>query len=357
MVTLQRAQEQMGAVLDPAVADGLVPASFGNDAAAIAAAHQGAALVDRSHWSLLRLTGADRANFLHNQSTANIKAWQPGEGGYTVVVNSTARTIDLATVAVTDEAVDLLLSPGLGPTLYRWFDRYIFPADRVTLADISADYGILSLIGPQSADHLAKAGIEVGELADFAHCDVTIAPLDLTIRVQRGSGLAIPGYTLWAARDRAGDLWQAIAQTGATPLGETAWEQLRISQGRPAPGHELTEDYNPLEAGLWAAVSFNKGCYIGQETIARLDTYNGVKLNLWGFRLPRAIATPSPIHVGDDKVGTLTSCISTETGAIGLGYLRTKVGGAGLAVTIDGCPTEAIDLPFVTRDRASSPQA
>ncbi len=353
MVTLQLAQQQMGAVLDRAVADGLVPASFGNDAVAIAAAHREAALVDRSHWHLLRFTGADRANFLHNQSTANIKAWQPGEGGYTVLVNSTARTIDLATVAVTDEAIDLLLSPGLGPTLYRWFDRYIFPADRVTLTDISADYAILSLVGPHSADHLAKAGIDPGELADFAHRDVTIAPFDLTVRVQQGSGLAIPGYTLWVPRDRAGDLWQAIAQTGATPLGETAWEQLRIEQGRPAPGCELTEDYNPLEAGLWAAVSFNKGCYIGQETIARLDTYKGVKLNLWGFRLPRAIGTPSPIVVGEDKVGTLTSCITTETGAIGLGYLRTKVGGAGLAVMIDGCPTEAIDLPFVVRDRVN----
>ncbi|MBD2633787.1 folate-binding protein YgfZ [Limnothrix sp. FACHB-881] len=356
MVTLQDAQQQMGAVWDPAVAEGQVPAHFGNDPAAIAAVTTGVALVDRSHWALLQLMGDDRASFLHNQSTANIKTLQPGQGCQTVLVTSTARTLDLAMVAVTAEALDLLVSPGMGPTLFRWLDRYIFPADRVALTDISGQFATFSLLGPQSDLCLQQLGAaldEISALEPFAHQTMILAQ-DVTVRVQRGSGLATDGYTLWVSSDRAGDLWQAIAQAGAVPLGEQAWEQLRITEGRPAVGHELTEDYNPLEAGLWTAVSFNKGCYIGQETIARLNTYNGVKLNLWGFRLPRVIATPCPILQADQKVGTLTSCVATENGAIGLGYLRTKVGGAGLSVMIDHCPTDAINLPFITRELANT---
>ncbi|TAD77980.1 MAG: folate-binding protein [Oscillatoriales cyanobacterium] len=352
MVTLQAAQAQMGATHSSAVAAGLVPASFGNDGAAIAAARTGVAIVDRSHWHLLRLTGDDRASFLHNQSTADIKALQPGSGTDTVLVTATARMIDLATVAATEATLELVVSPGMGPDLYRRLDRYIFPADRVKLAQISNDYAILSLLGPASAACLAQIGLDPGNLANFSHRSAVLpGAIDLVVRVQAGSGLALPGYTLWVARDRAGELWEAIAQAGALPLGESAWEQLRIEQGRPKPGCELTEDYNPLEACLWSAVSLNKGCYIGQEAIARLDTYKGVKLNLWGFALAQVVDCPAPIRLGEDKVGTLTSCVATELGAIGLGYLRTKVGGAGLSVTIEGQATEAIDLPFATRDR------
>jgi folate-binding protein YgfZ len=352
MVTLQAAQAQMGAMHNSAVAEGLVPASFGNDGAAIAAARDSVAIVDRSHWNLLRLTGDDRLSFLHNQSTADIKALQPGGGTNTVLVTATARTIDLATVAATEATLELVVSPGMGPQLYRWLDRYIFPADRVKLTNISSDYAILSLVGPHSAACLAKIGLDPGHLEQFAHRSVILpGAIDLVVRVQQDSGLALPGYTLWVARDQAGELWEAIARAGAVPLGELAWERLRIEQGRPKAGCELTEDYNPLEACLWSAISLNKGCYIGQETIARLDTYKGVKLNLWGFSLATVVDCPVPICVGDDKVGTLTSCVATESGAIGLGYLRTKVGGAGLSVTIEGQSTKAIDLPFATRDR------
>lgn len=130
--------------------------------------------------------------------------------------------------------------------------------------------------------------------------------------------------------------------------GETAWEQLRITQGRPASDRELTEDYNPLEAGLWQTISFEKGCYIGQETIARLNTYKGVKVQLWGVKL-RAPAEPgSSVTVGEEKVGTLTSCTAIAEGWFGFVYIRTKAGGAGLAVQVGDAAGEVVDVPFVT---------
>jgi folate-binding protein YgfZ len=114
-------------------------------------------------------------------------------------------------------------------------------------------------------------------------------------------------------------------------MGETLWQQLRIEQGRPMAGAELTEDYNPLEAGLWAAVSFDKGCYIGQETIARLNTYQGVKQQLWGLTLSAAAEPGSPITHGGAKVGQLTSVVETPTGLAGAGlYPHQSRGGWAL---------------------------
>ncbi|NJO51566.1 MAG: hypothetical protein HC840_21460, partial [Leptolyngbyaceae cyanobacterium RM2_2_4] len=136
--------------------------------------------------------------------------------------------------------------------------------------------------------------------------------------------------------------------------GHAIAERLRIEQGRPMPDAELTEDYNPLEAGLWHTISFSKGCYIGQETIARLDTYKGVKQQLWGVRLSQPAPPGEPLLVGEEKVGKLTSLTETEAGLFGLAYVRTKAGGAGLTVTVGSGTGEIVDLPFLTRDRTNT---
>jgi folate-binding Fe-S cluster repair protein YgfZ len=122
---LHDVQLDAGATFEP-VTDVMVPASFGNDTAAIQAARQGVALVDLSHWGRLVISDDDRIRFLHNQSTNNFQRLQPGQGCDTVFVTSTARTIDLATAYVTEDAVLLLVSPNRRHQLTEWLDRYIF---------------------------------------------------------------------------------------------------------------------------------------------------------------------------------------------------------------------------------------
>jgi folate-binding protein YgfZ len=152
-------------------------------------------------------------------------------------------------------------------------------------------------------------------------------------------------------REGAAALWQALTEAGAVPMGDRAWEQLRIEQGRPAPDHELTEDYNAVEASLWQAISLNKGCYIGQETIARLDTYKGVKQQIWGIQLDQPPEVGTAITLGEEKIGILTSLTQTERGPFGLGYVRTKAGGKGLKVKIGNSEGELVEVPFLQRDR------
>jgi tRNA-modifying protein YgfZ len=320
------------------------------DQTVIQATQPGVALYDRSHWGRIEVADADRINFLHNQSTNDFKLLKSGQGCDTVFVTSTARTIDLAAAYILEDTVLLLVSPEMSPKLIKWLDRYIFFADKVKLTDITTATIALSLIGPQTDALLEKLGATaiIGQPQNH-HQAVVIAAQ--SVRIAVGSGLALPGYTLIANADQKATLWSTLIEMGAQPIADAEWEQLRISQGRPLPDRELTDDYNPLEAGLWHMISFNKGCYIGQETIARLDTYKGVKQQLWGINLTAPVTPGTLITVGAEKAGILTSVVATATGWQGLAYIKTKVGGAGLTVQVGDATGEIVDLPGLTHTR------
>ena len=307
------------------------------------------ALFDRSDWGRIRLTGADRVRFLHNQTTNNIETLSPGQGCHTVFVTSTGRTIDLATVYLSEASLLVVVSPGMAKQLYEWMDRYIFFSDKVALKDETEETFLFTLLGDGADDVVKALGADavVGQDA-FTHQSVAIADVSGPVEVAVGSDLATPGYTFWGARDDADAVKTALTSAGASVGTAQQWERLRIQQGRPMPAAELTDDDNPLEAGLWQAISFEKGCYIGQETIARLNTYQGVKKRLWGIVLEKEVEPGTTIFCEGDKVGKLTSVMTTDEGAFGLGYVRTKAGGEGISVTLDDVKGEAIALPFVT---------
>jgi tRNA-modifying protein YgfZ len=326
-----------GAILDaqyPAI-----PASFGNKGQALDAINSGAMLVDRSHWGQILVSGADRLRFLHNQSTADFNTLKPGSSCNTVFVNSTGRTIDLALALILENEVLLMVSPGKGNTIFQMLDRYIFFADKVTLQETTQ--ASFSLIGSQSSQILAsfKATIPSG-------FQQTIEIDGIPVRIVADSGLGLPGYTLFLDAITAPQIWQKLVALGAIPGGEECWEELRIRQGRPAVDRELTVDYNPLEVGLWQTISFTKGCYIGQETIARLNTYKGVKQYLWGIELEESVEIGSDLMLDDTKVGTLTSC----SGQRGLVYLKSKIGGVGLKVQLGNTTGKIVDIPFVSHE-------
>ncbi len=306
---------------------------------------------DRSHWGRIRLTGADRVRFLHNQTTNHIEQLTAGQGCYTLFVTSTGRTIDLATVYVLPESLLVVASPGMAQPLYDWMDRYIFFSDQVSLSDESDQTFMFTLLGEGADEGMRSLGAAdlIGQ-AEFSHqvLDQATADTAADLTVAVGSDLAIAGYTLWGPKAQAQSVWQTLLTAGASPGTAEQWETLRIQQGRPMPGQELTDDDNPLEAGLWQGVSFEKGCYIGQETIARLNTYQGVKKRLWGLTLAAPAAVGATILHDGAKIGRLTSVTETEAGVLGLAYLRTKAGGEGLSVLVDGIAGQAIALPFIS---------
>ena len=303
-------------------------------------------LCDRSSWGLLKVTGAERLKYLHNQSTNKFEHLQPGEGCETVFVTSTARTLDLATTYITEDAVIVIVAPERREYLMKWLDRFIFPFDKVELSDISSKFSLFTLLGEKSNNLLKKLGLDsiIGQ-PEGSHQLLDIG--DIPVRIGVGSDLGITGYNLIFPREYQEKMQQKLLENELKLISDQEWEQLRILQGRPAPDKELTEDYNPLEAGLWQTISFDKGCYIGQETIARLNTYNGVKQKLYGIKLDQEVIPPIPVTLEDKKIGMLTSCTVTPDGIFGLAYIKTKAGGIGLKVVAGDSMGEIINVPFL----------
>ncbi|MGF1538940.1 MAG: YgfZ/GcvT domain-containing protein [Pleurocapsa sp.] len=343
MKNLRQSQQAAGAILD---AESNMVLSFNNETEALNAVEDGVVLCDRASWGLLKFTGEDRLRYLHNQSTNDFERLQSGQGCDTVFVTSTARTLDLATAYVTDDAVLVIVSPNRRQQLFQWLDKFIFPFDKVKLKDISTEYIVFSLIGSQSDALLSQLApeAEIGE----EYGDHSLVNIDnVSLRIARGSGLASPGYTLIIPTDSGAAFWSKLTTMGAIPTGDRFWSNLSIQQGRPTPDRELTEDYNPLEAGLWHTISFEKGCYIGQETIARLNTYKGVKQRLWGVKLSQKVTPPTPVILDNKKVGVLTSYTDTPNGSFGLAYVRTIAGGVGLSVKVGDATGQLVSVPFV----------
>ena len=296
---------------------------------------------------IFKFTGEDRLRYLHNQSTNDFNALEPGQGCQTVFVTSTARTLDLATAYVTEDAVIVIVERDRRQQLFKWLDGFIFPFDNVKLTDITEQYALITLIGEQSLTLVHKLfDIDLQGQSEGNHREVTVN--NITLRIAVGSDLGLPGYNLIIPQENAPTISTLLTDNNVIQIDSNAWEQLRIIQGRPAPDKELTEDYNPLEAGLLHTISFDKGCYIGQETIARLNTYNGVKQKLWGVKLDRPVTPQTPVTVEDKKVGVLTSYTETDKGSFGLAYVRTKAGGAGLTVTVGDATGELISVPFLS---------
>ena len=347
MTTLKELQQDAGA----SFAQGNTPISFHQDSFNINNIDEQLFLCDRSNWGLLCLQGEDRVRFLHNQSTNDIQTLKTGQGCDTVFANSTGRNIDLATAYIQENQILLLVSPEQNQNLFNWMDRYIFPFDKVQLQDLTSKYAIFTLIGQQSKKLISQwVEDEFLNSPEYSHQNITIEDTEIIITVD--CGLKITGYNLIIPPEKATLIWQKLMEYKPLLMGSDEFERLRIHQGRPKPEAELTQEYNPLESGLWHAISFDKGCYIGQETIARLNTYKGVKQRLWGIKLNQPInsETDTVIIVDGEKIGKVTSYEQTEKEYFALGYIRTKAGGEGLSVQVGDAQGEVVSLPFIKHE-------
>lgn len=350
MLNLQEIQQNLGGIFRQFDS---VPFTFNNDSTAIKAVSDSVVLCDRSDWGIIAITGDDRHRFLHNQTTNEIEKLKSGSGCDTIFVNSTGRNIDLTTVYVQEDRLLLLVYPEQEQFLINWMDRYIFPFDKVKLQNLSAEYAIFSLMGEKSKELLSEwVDQSLLNAPEFSHQIIDLEGIELILTV--GCNLKITGYNLIIPRNQAGEIWQKLVTKNLILMGSKAYEDLRILQGKPKPKTELTEEFNPLESGLWEAISFNKGCYIGQETIARLNTYQGIKQKLWGIKLKQPINPEIEqiiTNLEGEKIGKLTSYTETESDFLGLGYIRTKAGcDIGLKVKIGEVEGEITNLPFIKHE-------
>ncbi|KAM7470357.1 hypothetical protein LguiA_008540 [Lonicera macranthoides] len=338
--------------------DGIVE-TYHNDDEALDAVDNGVVVVDLSHYGRIRVSGEDRVQFLHNQSTANFECLQDGQGCDTVFVTPTARTIDIAHAWIMKSAITLVVSPLTGGSITEMLRKYIFFADRVEIEDITKKTCMFVLLGPKT-NQVVK-DLNLGDLIGQpfgSHKHYTVNGIPVTVAV--GNVISEDGFSLLMPPAAAGSVWKALLSQGAIPMGSNAWEKLRVLQGRPAPGKELTNEFNVLEAGLWNSISLNKGCYKGQETISRLVTYDGVKQKLWGIHLSSPAEPGSPITVDGKKVGKLTSYAkgTKEIEHFGLGYIKKKAASKGDTVIVGAdIAGTVMEVPYLARQQPLSMNA
>ncbi len=327
---LHAAQAKAGAVF--ASFDGwYLPRAFGDRSMEYAAAREGAAVVDRSNFGRLRITGADALDLLNRLSTNNLIDLGPGEGASTVLTTNKGRIIDLLLVARLGGELLVITSPRSAEKVVEWIDLYTFGED-IAVQDVTEETALLSVVGPSAGDLL---GPGVRSLGLYDACEIDIE--GVLVRAVRTDALGTTGYDVLATASQAEEAWNALARMGAVPMGEDAAETLRVEQGVPRYGRELGEEFNPLEAELLSSISFDKGCYIGQEVVVRLNTYDKVQKRLVGVALDDGGPEPEArLEVDGKEVGFLTSVVDSPLlgQPLALGYVRRGYSEVGQEVDV-----------------------
>jgi folate-binding protein YgfZ len=289
-------------------------------------------LVDRSDRGKLLLSGAESAEFLQGQLTNDIEALAPGSGCYAALLTHKGKMRTDMRVLRGEDWLLLDTEPhGLEP-LAKTVRTYSIGRD-VRFEDVTATRAIVSLIGPEARERLDAAPPEV-EHAFVEGVHGLYVATDL-------------GVDVIAPADSLGGLHQAL---GVEPVSLATAECLRIESGRPRHGLDTGEETIPQEAGLnERAVSFEKGCYVGQETVARLHWRGKPNRRLRGLRLSAPGAHGDPILADDRRLGTVGSaCVSPVHGPIALAILRREAepGDTVRVGSADGATAEVVELPF-----------
>ncbi|HEY2477607.1 MAG TPA: folate-binding protein [Solirubrobacterales bacterium] len=284
------------------------------------------------------VVGPDGAEYLQGQLTNDVEALAVGEGQYAALLDRKGHMqADLRVLRVGDEAILLDTETATKDAALRHLTMYSIGRD-VQVTDATEERAFVSLIGPRAAE---IAGTP--PLPEFANEATTVAGVDVVaVGTREGIDLLFPA----AERER---LVAALPEAGAVEVSPEAVEILRVESGVPRFGVEMDAATMPAEAAIVDdAVSFTKGCYIGQETVARLHYKGKPNRHLRGLRLSGAAAPGASLRLGGKEVGTLGgSVVSPALGPIGLAIVRREAElGATLAVGEDGVTAEVVALPF-----------
>ena len=302
------------------------------------AAQQGAVFFPQTESGYLRIGREDQVAFLQRQTTNDVTALQPGRALVTVLTSATARILDVLYLLKESDAIDALTLPGFGEKTASFLKSRIFFNDNVTVDNLSTLVAQADLFGPQAEAVLKKLGVEQIPGKDEV-VSIQLAGEDL--RVLSSDPIFGMGYRLLAPAESADPIYQALEEAGALKIAPDIYLTLRVEAGQPEAGYELTDDYTPLETGLETAISGSKGCYTGQEVIARQITYDKVTQRLCGLRLSTWVEPGARVWAAGKPVGTLTSSVeSPQFGPIALAILKRPFYEPGTAVTVSN-PEEA----------------
>ncbi|HEY7829375.1 MAG TPA: glycine cleavage T C-terminal barrel domain-containing protein [Solirubrobacteraceae bacterium] len=310
-------------------------------------------LVDRSERGKLALTGSGAVEFLNGQVTNELAELRPGEGRYAAFLTHKGKMLgDLRILAVGEEPEgppsELLLDTERVAlqALFDMIRRFKVGYD-VELHKRTVERGLLSLVGPRSREIAANVtGIEPDALPETEHTHVFAQAAGHPTRL---IATEAAGVDILCNADDHDLVRDALQQGGAVPVSEQAAEIVRVERGRPRYGVDIDDNTIPQEAGLnERAVSFTKGCYVGQETVARLHYRGKPNRHLRGLRLSALAVPGDEMHLGERSVGHLSSvALSPSRGPIALALVRREAEpGATVSVGDHGVSAVVVELPF-----------
>lgn len=321
------------------------------------AARAHAIVVDLSRRGRVRVTGKDRVDLLQRLTTNDMKSIAPGEGITNLFLTNKGRIFELCDILAYPDHLLLLLTSEEAARTVEWIERYVFMED-VVVTDVTAETSLFAVFGPQAGAVIeASTGLEPGTITGRDHQAAVIGNLEVVIG--GAEPIAGAGFRVLGTRGDATAIESALLAAGASAgvrrAEPAALEILRIEAGWPGAGHELTEHWNPLEADLRWAVSYTKGCYTGQEVVARLTTYKKVQHTVRGLKISGS-AVPGPeskVRRGEAEVGQITSAAWSPgvQGVIALAYLDLAASTPGTTLAVEIAPgqtaaAEVTPLPF-----------
>jgi glycine cleavage system T protein len=334
------------------------PSRFTDAAAENRAVRTASGLFDFSFRAKFRLKGRDHAKLLQRLVSNDVKKLTPGQGTYATLLNAQGHIVVDLRLYCAEECFLVDTDADLREKAMQSFRRYII-ADQVEIEPL--DLYALAFQGPRARGLLEKTlHIDLPAMQEYDHFASNYA--GFPIRVVRASSTGEEGFEVWVNAKGMEAIWGAACGQAPTydmlPCGSEALESLRIEAGIPRYGTELGEDVIPLEAGLWNALSFNKGCYIGQEIVERARSRGHVNWKLMGL-IANADEAPQPgekaVIEGREVAEVTSSCVSPTLGKpIALAYVRREFSEPGAKLTLaTGVTAEVATLPFIPLAMAS----
>jgi folate-binding protein YgfZ len=321
------------------ILDHLIPSDYGRIESELQALNRNMGILDRSYLGKLKLTGKDALDLLNRITTNDLQLLAVGTMVDTVFATPKGRLIDYCRVINSGDGLLLISSFLTVSHLIEWLNRFIILED-VQVSDVSNDYIWLTGLGPrirQFSSEFTDHQISDAEEANW----LTINQID--IPALKNMNFKIPAINFCFAKEHAAEIFGTMVEKmdsyEGRLIGDTAFQIIRVESGMPDWGTEITQDYNPHEARLTNAISFTKGCYTGQEVIARLDTYEKVQKYLMIIEMSARLSHPPPLdlYIDEELVGHLTSAVFNPVSdrSIGLGYVKKMYSGeTGLYVEV-----------------------
>jgi folate-binding protein YgfZ len=335
----------------------MIPAVSPGANVAYDAARRRAAVLDRSDRGRVLISGADRASYLQGLFTNDIAALGPGQGLYTAWLTPQGRMIADLWVYELGDGILLTMDGGVRETVCTKLEQFVFAED-VQVVDATEALSQVAIIGPHAAPMAAAAlGVpresveRIGERGNVRLASA-VGPTIVTRTTDAGEG----GYDLYGPGAASGALVERLTAAGAAPLDPETAEAIRIEAGVPRFHRDMDEETIPLEAGLEStAISFTKGCYVGQEVIVRVlhRGHGRIARKLVGLAIEGAAVPPAgaAVRAGEREIGRVTSAVFSPAlqRPIALAYVHRDFVEPGTRVKIDGADAAVTALPFVGR--------